>query len=87
MLLIRVIDIMGEILMKIINSDEEFEQFYYYKKSKPDKYPAKYPCIVERVYHDGGLGGSQVEHRIFAIPEDAEPLAYLRGMIAYKETV
>jgi hypothetical protein len=61
--------------MKIINSSAEFKGFYYYKSPpnpepcpKPKEYPVKYPCIVEQIHHDGGLGGDYVQHKITYFP-------------------
>jgi len=62
--------------MKIINTPKEFKDFYYYK-SPPNKepcpalqeYPVKYPCIVEQIHQDGGLGGCYVQHKITYFPK------------------
>ena len=62
--------------MKIINNAAEFKSFYFYK-SPPNKepcppkneYPKKYPCIVEHIHEDGGMGGDYVRHKITYFPE------------------
>ena len=55
-----------------VENKKEFEQAYWYN-GKPDKYPKRYPCIVEQHHEDGGLGGSYVHHEIFYIPKQALP--------------
>ena len=45
--------------MKLVKNNKEFDKLYPYSKSDPTKckHPKKYPCLVEWVNHDGGLGG------------------------------
>ena len=43
--------------MKLVKNRNEFVSLFPYKKSKPSKFPKKYPCLVEYEYDEGGLGG------------------------------
>lgn len=67
--------------MKLIHNRQEFIDFYYYKQSKPDKYPLRYPCIVEQIHQDGGLGGDYVDHQITYFPKRVNKNAFLLGYI------
>jgi len=72
--------------MKIINTDKEFVDFYCYK-SPPNPpvnksvFPKRYPCIVEQINREGGLGGDWVEHIIIYFPKRVDHDAFLQGYI------
>ena len=57
--------------MKIIHNKAEFLAFYHYDNKKHARLPSYYPCIVEKINVDGGLGGDCVEHRITYFPNRA----------------
>jgi len=73
--------------MKIIHNKKEFENNYFYKKDKPDKYPRRYPCIVDYVYTDGGLQGDYVEHKIVYFPSGVDHNSFFRGYVKGIENV
>ena len=68
---------------KIINSEKEFEEFYYYS-SKPREYPEEYPCACLEIDEDGGIGGSYYRYVFIYAPHDIEfkhTLIYLDGVL------
>jgi hypothetical protein len=74
--------------MKLIKSKKEFGDYYYYKSPlKEQDYPKRYPCIVEQIHHDGGLGGCYVEHKITYFPENVDQDSFLRGFIKGRELI
>lgn len=51
--------------MKVINSKQEFEKAYYYSpKYKPNKYPKRYPCLLDIREAGGGLMGEYMAHYV-----------------------
>lgn len=72
--------------MKILYSDKDFEKNYYYKKSVPlsSEYPKHYPCILDIVYVNGGIGGDFYRHDIVYFPKNVDKesffLGYKRGV-------
>jgi hypothetical protein len=55
--------------MQRVNNRQEFEAFYHYAGYKPKVYPEKYPCLVKKVYRDGGLGADYYAHYVTYFPE------------------
>jgi hypothetical protein len=67
-------------MLKIINNRKEWEEAYYYKGYKPEKYPRKYPCLLHYEHYDGELGASGVEHVIITIPKGVEIESFRKGV-------
>lgn len=67
--------------MQIIKNSEVFEAFYFYGKEylTPNKYPIKYPCVVEHITREGGMGGEYIEHRITYCPEWCDWKSWVKG--------
>ena len=63
---------------KIVHSDKEFEEFYFYE-SKPDEYPKKYPCLVEEFDEGGGLGGSYRYYSFTYFPKNVNQKSFMLG--------
>ena len=71
-----------------INSDKEWENFYYYKGSKPKKYPKKYPCYADRITEGGGICGEYESHYVIYIPKTTSvEKAFFAGLDAEWEYV
>jgi hypothetical protein len=69
--------------MKIIKNKEEYENFYYYKDSKPKKYPKEYPCVVDMVNVDCGIMGDGMFHYALYFPKTTDiKEAFLLGLKA-----
>ena len=69
--------------MKIINSKEEFNKFYYYSKSgyKPKKYPTEYPCVCKIETGGGGLAGEYEAHYAVYFPKtESVTDAFISGL-------
>lgn len=71
---------------KLIFDKKAFEDFYHYQ-SPPLAFPRRYPCIVRRIYHDGGLGGGSVEHQIVYFPSKVNHYDFLIGFKAGVEAM
>lgn len=69
--------------MNIVNTPEEFLKIWYYRDPPEKKdYPKKYPCIVEVIDRDGGLGGGYMDYVITSIPNGMDPKTFLAGYTA-----
>lgn len=51
-------------MLQVVHNEEEFKTAYYYGSHNftANELPTEYPCVVEFVHHDGGIGGPYVEH-------------------------
>ena len=67
--------------IKIIYNEKEFFDFFQYKTQINIPYPLLYPCLVEKIYHDGGLMGDHVEHKISYCPENGDFHSFVAGYI------
>lgn len=65
----------------IVRSRKDFEDIYWYSLDQLEEKdcPKKYPCIVEIIFRNGGLGGDWTDHHITYIPENLDPQAFLAG--------
>jgi hypothetical protein len=67
--------------MQKINSKEDWENFYYYKDSKPKKYPKEYPCYADRITEGGGICGEYEAHYVAYIQKTKSiEAAFLAGL-------
>lgn len=52
-------------MISILHNKKEFEEFYFYNGEIESKeYPNQYPCLCKKIFHDGGINGDYVEHKI-----------------------
>jgi len=67
---------------KVINTREEFENFYFYDKKymTEDHYPTTYPCLATKEERDAGIAGSQVVHNIFYCPDEYDIKSFFAGL-------
>ena len=71
--------------MQIINSKEEYLEFWpYINKKSCTNFPKRYPCFCEKEHEDGGLMGCYWEIEIYYLPEDIKTKReidfFLRGL-------
>lgn len=68
--------------MKLVESQEEFESLYPYKKSKCGNYPKRYPCLVNFEQSDSGLNGDSYILKIIYIPKGVDKNSFVKGVQA-----
>lgn len=73
--------------MKLVKNDKEFDKLYPYTKSNPKncKHPKKYPCLVEWISHEGGLGGDYYSCNVIYL--DSRKNSFIDGVNSKKEVL
>lgn len=56
--------------MKVVNNDQEYEEFYPYDKKNIRKYPKEYPCCVGMSLEGGGLTGEWWDIHVAYFPKN-----------------
>jgi len=67
----------------IINSKDEFENFYPYSKDQINEYPKEYPCVCKWRREGGGLMGEYKQVYVIYFPKNVtNNEAFMMGLYA-----
>lgn len=65
----------------IVNSKEEFEEFYPYSKDQIGEYPKEYPCVCKWMWEGGGLMGEYKQVYVIYFPKNVTiNEAFIKGL-------